>query len=156
VLDKQLHSADFCRQRSPLLFSAILLASAKVVRPDLYQPSLDHIDHLVGVAFQSGLSSVELVQSLTILVFWRESDDSSSYGKIGHAIRTSYELKLDSRIRPLPEDDHQARLVLVSQTRVIFSWIPVSRLMALCSVDGRIESGLGFVSSQVCHRPSRG
>jgi hypothetical protein len=114
VLDKHLHTPAYCRQRSPLLFSAILLTSAKVIRPDLYQASLDHIDHLVGLAFQSGISTVELVQSLSILVFWRESDDSSSYGKIGHAIRTAYELKINLRRRPLPDDDYQARLRLVS------------------------------------------
>lgn len=116
ILDRQLHTPVFCRHRSAILFSAILLTSAKVVRPDLYETSLDHVNHLVGIAFQSGVSTTELVQSLSILVFWRESDDSSSYGKIGHAIRTAYELKLNVQVRPLPQDHSQARLALVSGT----------------------------------------
>lgn len=116
ILDRQLHISLFCRQRSPLAFSAILLTSAKVIRPDLYHPSLDHINHLLGIGFQSGVSTVELIQSLRILVFWRESDDSSSYGKIGHVIRTAYELRLDTKHKPLPDDDDQARLILVQMT----------------------------------------
>lgn len=71
--------------------------------------------------------TLELIQSLSILCFWKECDDPTSWRKIGFAIRMAYELDLHtvetwSHKRgvdgeaELPEDETEARELLVCST----------------------------------------
>jgi hypothetical protein len=57
------------------------------------------------------------VQSLMLLTYWKEPADSSGWMKIGMAIRLGYSLFWHvPRTEPLPEDETQAREVLVSRS----------------------------------------
>lgn len=57
------------------------------------------------------------MQSLSLLSYWRESDDARSWARTGYAIRLAQALGLCKRAeRPLPKDSASARLILVRLT----------------------------------------
>jgi hypothetical protein len=134
LLDPHLHSLDFVRRSSPILLSAILSASAKFFRKDLYPQLLQHAQQLVSRAMGGdGSDGIGLIQALLILCFWKEPLDSSAWLKIGYAIRlggflpdsfgggpalstllvTGFQLGLHvKRTTPLPADDLAARVQL--------------------------------------------
>ncbi|KPV78315.1 uncharacterized protein RHOBADRAFT_50795 [Rhodotorula graminis WP1] len=113
VLDPALHSPDWVRHKSALLFTAVITVTAKAERPKAYHACVLLSNKLVGQAVEFGLSTIEVVQSLLLLTHWKQPNDSSSWRKVGYAIRMAQELRLHVRApRPLPEDEHQAREVL--------------------------------------------
>lgn len=113
VLDPVLHTATFCREKSPLLFTAVLTVTAKILKPKAYSSCLLIANKLVGQAVEYGVSTIEVVQALIILQHWKKADDGSSWRKLGYAIRMAQELRLNHRApRPLPANEKQARQVL--------------------------------------------
>ncbi|ORY63830.1 hypothetical protein BCR35DRAFT_308800 [Leucosporidium creatinivorum] len=113
ILDPQLHTKDWVRAHSPFLFSAIITVATKVAHPLHYVPALRYCKKLLGGAFEEGHNSVEFVQALAILIFWGEATDESGARKMAYAIRSAMDLGMHLRQkRPLPTDEHDARLVL--------------------------------------------
>lgn len=113
VLDPVLHTATYCRDKCPLLFSAVLTVTAKVIRPEAYSSCLLIANKLTGQAIEYGLCSVEVVQALLILTHWKKADDPSAWRKTGYAIRMAQELRLHQRAkRPLPRNERHAREIL--------------------------------------------
>lgn len=113
MLDPAIHSWHECRQRSSLLFTAVLAVTSRIVRPKVYKSCLLLANKLVGEAVESGTCNIEVVQALNILAQWKKADDSSSWRRVGYAIRMAQELKLHLRSpRPLPSDERRAREVL--------------------------------------------
>ncbi|KPV77611.1 uncharacterized protein RHOBADRAFT_51444 [Rhodotorula graminis WP1] len=113
LLDPALHTVDFCRSRSPFLFTAILTVASKVAHPALYPSTLQYAKTLLGQAFEAGTNSLELVQALATLVFWQDPEDPSGARKLAYAIRCAFELNIHKRgKRPLPEDEMQLRRAL--------------------------------------------
>lgn len=113
VLDPVLHTATYCREKSPLLFSAILTVTAKIIRPKAYSSCLLVSNRLVGQAVEFGLCSIEVVQAILVLTHWKKADDATSWRKTGYAIRMAQELRLNQRApRPLPRNERAAREVL--------------------------------------------
>ncbi|CAK9783420.1 unnamed protein product [Cutaneotrichosporon oleaginosum] len=113
ILDPVLHTATYCRDKSPLLFSAVLTVTAKIIRPKAYSSCLLIANKLVGQAVEFGLCSIEVVQAIIMLTHWKKADDSTSWRKVGYAIRMAQELRLNQRApRPLPRNERQAREVL--------------------------------------------
>lgn len=113
MLDPDIHSWHECRSRSPLLFTAVVAVTARIVRPRVYKSSLMIANKLVGEAVETSACSIEVVQALNILAQWKRADDSSSWRRVGYAIRMAQELKLHTKTpRPLPADIRLAREVL--------------------------------------------
>lgn len=113
ILDPVLHTATFCRDKCPLLFSAVLTVTAKILRPKAYSACLLISNKLVGEAVEFGLCSTEVVQAILVLTHWKKADDSTAWRKTGYAIRMAQELRLNHRApRPLPKNERQAREVL--------------------------------------------
>ncbi|GAA6002975.1 hypothetical protein JCM10207_001926 [Rhodosporidiobolus poonsookiae] len=113
MLDPALHTVEFVRTRSAILYTAILTVAAKVALPALYFPCLKYAKQLLGQAFEAGTCNVELVQAILTLVFWQEATDDSGARKLAFAIRCAFELNMHKRAkRPLPEDEMERRKVL--------------------------------------------
>lgn len=113
ILDPILHTPSYCRDRSLLLFSAILTVTAKIVRPKAYSHCLMLSNKLLGQSMDYGLCSIEIVQAINLLTHWKKADDATSWRRVGYAIRMAQELKLNTKgQRPLPKNERQAREVL--------------------------------------------
>ncbi|BGP48882.1 hypothetical protein JCM10450v2_004761 [Rhodotorula kratochvilovae] len=113
LLDPALHTVEFCRSRSPFLFTAILTVASKVAHQALYPPSLKYAKELLGQAFEAGTNNLELVQALATLVFWQDPEDPSGARKLAYAIRCAFELNIHKKgRRPLPEDEMELRKAL--------------------------------------------
>ncbi|ORY90308.1 hypothetical protein BCR35DRAFT_299935 [Leucosporidium creatinivorum] len=113
LLDPHLHTVDYVRQTSPILFTSILAVSAKFIRPQLYPSLLMAAKQLVGRGIIDGQVSVGLVQSLLLQVYWKEPEDCSAWLRVGEAIRMGYQLHLHNRrTTSLPEDDLEARQIV--------------------------------------------
>ncbi|GAA5998910.1 fungal specific transcription factor domain-containing protein [Rhodotorula paludigena] len=113
LFDRHLHTLDFCRRTSTVLFSAILAVSAKFSRPDLYPALLANAKQLVGRGIVEARASVGLIQAILALVYWKEPMDQSAWVRIGIAIRMGLQLHLHAqRTTPLPENEHEARLIM--------------------------------------------
>ncbi|CUA76172.1 hypothetical protein RSOLAG22IIIB_06130 [Rhizoctonia solani] len=90
LLDPTLHTPIYVRRRSRVLYTAILAAAWR--------------------ALSDGISSVEYIQALSIMTYWKEAEDTSTWRKLGLAIRMAFELNLHiARADPLPIDELQAR-----------------------------------------------
>ncbi|ORY90761.1 hypothetical protein BCR35DRAFT_299328 [Leucosporidium creatinivorum] len=113
LFDRHLHTAEWVRSTSTVLFSAILAVSAKFFRPTLYPTLLAHAQQLVTRGIADALSQIGLVQALCLLVYWKEPEDNSAWMKIGLAIRLGYQLRLHTRRQtPLPPVEFDARMIL--------------------------------------------
>jgi hypothetical protein len=113
ILDPVLHTASYCRTKSPLLYTAVLTVTSKVIRPKAYSSCLLLANKLVGQAVELGLCSVEIVQALSLLTHWKKADDATSWRRVGYAIRMAQELKMNAKAsRPLPQNEKHAREVL--------------------------------------------
>ncbi|GJN88061.1 hypothetical protein Rhopal_001017-T1 [Rhodotorula paludigena] len=114
LFDRHLHTPEYVRSTSTVLFTAILAASAKFFRPDLHAQLLLTAQQLVTRSMGGdGEPHIGLVQSLLILTYWKEPLDTSSWLKVGYAIRLGYQLGLhQKRYTALPANEHEARIVL--------------------------------------------
>jgi hypothetical protein len=60
-----------------------------------------------------GTATVAVIQSLFLLVFWKEPFDQNAWLKVGYAIRLAYQLHLHrERKTPFPDDEAEARLIM--------------------------------------------
>ncbi|GAA6022464.1 hypothetical protein JCM10207_004403 [Rhodosporidiobolus poonsookiae] len=114
LLDKHLHTLEYVRATSNVLFTAMLAASARFFRPDLYQALLLSAQQLI-TRFMGGdgLPHLGLCQAILIQAYWKEPFDSSAWLKIGFAIRLGYQLGLHRKRRTaLPSSELEARVIL--------------------------------------------
>lgn len=91
-LDPKLHTFEYVRRKSSFLLSSIFTATAKAFHPSLYSQLRNHRDMLLGKAFSHGDKSVEVVQAIMILTYWKEPDETRTWLLIGYAIRMCLEL----------------------------------------------------------------
>ena len=91
-LDPQLHTLGYVRASSSFLFTAILSAAAKLLHAPLYPALSTHAEDLFVKSFRNGLKSVEIVQAILILTYWKKPDDNRAWLSVGHAIRMAIEL----------------------------------------------------------------
>lgn len=113
ILDEHLHGYPQVMTRSSLLFSVILAVSARVCRPEIHMRAASAAANLFSLAFDRNICSVDFVQALSVMIFWRNADDDSGWRRTGYAIRMAYELGLHLKRRsPLPKDPIEAREVL--------------------------------------------
>ncbi|ORX38170.1 hypothetical protein BD324DRAFT_619840 [Kockovaella imperatae] len=111
LLDPAIHDFSSMR-RSSLLFTTIMAAAAKFFRKELYDALISHCQTLLLRSIFAGHCSIDLVQSLILLVFWKTPVDKSAWVNIGIAVRLSHQLGLHiPRQEPLPADPEEAALV---------------------------------------------
>lgn len=91
-LDPQLHTLDYVRESSSFLFTAVLAAAAKMLHPSLYRSLSTHAEDLLTESFRCGSKSVEVVQAILILTYWKRPDDSRAWLSVGYAVRMAIEL----------------------------------------------------------------
>ncbi|KIR79472.1 hypothetical protein I306_03592 [Cryptococcus gattii EJB2] len=89
MLDPVIHSTTYCRHHSPLLFTAVLTVTARIIRPEAYAACLLLANKFVGQAVEFGLCSIEIVQALNLLAHWKKPDDETSFRRVGLAIHHS-------------------------------------------------------------------
>lgn len=113
LLDPVLHSCTAVRRTSTLLFTAVLTITSKILRPKVYASCLLLANKLVGQAVENGLCSIEVVQAFHLLAYFKNAEDTTSWRRVGYAIRIALELKLNINAgRPLPTNELHAREVL--------------------------------------------
>ncbi|WVF68288.1 hypothetical protein IAT40_003053 [Kwoniella sp. CBS 6097] len=122
VLDAKLHTVQYLRSTSTVLFSTVLAMAARFGRSDLHSLLLSHAQTLLDRAITSGLSEVGVVQAIMILTYWKNPADTSAWRKIGIALRIGYQLYWHvPRTEPLPQDELAARKILnVERTWMCF------------------------------------
>lgn len=103
-LDPKLHTFAYVRQKSSFLLTAALTASAKAFHPVLYQKLYEHSQDLLTAVFRQGTKSVEVVQAILILTYWKEPHDNRVWTTVGYAIRICMDLGWH-RLDPYRPDD---------------------------------------------------
>jgi hypothetical protein len=91
-LDPSLHTFWYVREKSSFLFTAVLAAAAKLLHPALRKSLLSHAEELFIESFRCGAKSVETIQAICILTYWKEARDNRAWLNVGHAIRMAIEL----------------------------------------------------------------
>ncbi|KAK2002618.1 fungal-specific transcription factor domain-containing protein [Colletotrichum falcatum] len=91
-LDPQLHTFDRVRQQSAFLLTAVLAAAAKAFNPALHQKLRDHAEDILADSFRTGIKSVETAQSIMIMTYWKDSEDTRAWMLLGYVIRMGMEL----------------------------------------------------------------
>lgn len=110
TLEPHLHTLLYLRTMSRILLSSILAIAAKFFRRPLYRPLLSHSNAIIDRAVGLGQCDIWLIQSLILLVCWKDPRDASSWVKLGIGIRLGYQLGLHlPRSRPLPAEELEAR-----------------------------------------------
>ncbi|KAF5678541.1 hypothetical protein FDENT_8920 [Fusarium denticulatum] len=66
--------------------------AAKAFNHALYMKLYDHAQDLFSSAFRRGSKSVEIVQAILILTYWKEPQDTRVWTSIGYAIRICMDL----------------------------------------------------------------
>jgi len=118
------HTTEYLRKTSTVLFTSVLAASSKFFKKDLYKALLSHANTIVSRAVLAGDETKALVQSLLILVYWKAPEDTSAWRKIGWAIRMGYQFLWHlGRKRPLPEDRQMALETLDSERTWILLYV---------------------------------
>ncbi|GMK58677.1 hypothetical protein CspeluHIS016_0601190 [Cutaneotrichosporon spelunceum] len=113
VLDANLHTLEYLRRTSSVLFSTVLASSARFFRQDLHPALISHARTVLDRALLGGVSEIGVVQSLMIMTYWKDPEDTSGWMKVGMAIRLGYSRFWHiPRHDPLPEDEREARKLL--------------------------------------------
>lgn len=95
LFDPALHSAEYVRSRSPFLFTTMLMACCKFFCPISY-PDVRRLAHEWSVyTFAEGTESVETVQALACMTYWKEPADRRTWMYIGMACRMAVNLRLN-------------------------------------------------------------
>lgn len=71
LFDKHLHTVNFARTTSTVLFTTLLAVSAKFARPDLYTVLRSHAMQLIGRGIMDGRATLGLIQSILCQIYWK-------------------------------------------------------------------------------------
>ena len=107
LFDPALHSHEYVRSHSPFLFTAMLMACCKFFRPEKYQDVRRLAQQWCLYAFAEGIESVETVQALACMTYWKEPKDQRTWQYIGMACRMAVNLKLNRYAPQANESDLQ-------------------------------------------------
>lgn len=92
LLDPELYTFQYVKERSPFLLTVILAAAARAFNPDLHSKLYQSAEAQFVESFRRGSKSVEVVQAIVLFTYWKRSDDSRSWASVGYAIRLCMEL----------------------------------------------------------------
>ncbi|RBR19409.1 hypothetical protein FVER53590_29384 [Fusarium verticillioides] len=91
-LDPHLHTFPYVRSKSAFLLSSMLAMAAKAFNHVLYIKLYDHAQDLFSNVFRRGSKSVEVVQAILILTYWKEPQDTRVWTSVGYVIRICMDL----------------------------------------------------------------
>ncbi|KAK4048244.1 hypothetical protein OIV83_004949 [Microbotryomycetes sp. JL201] len=113
LFDRHLHTVQWVREHSSVLFSTLLAVSARHFRPELYQSLQSQATTLVARGVFGSAFEIGLLQSLMLLVYWKEPGDATAFLRVGIIIRLAYQLRLHTpRTTRLPAGELDARMTL--------------------------------------------
>ncbi|KAH8548974.1 hypothetical protein BGW37DRAFT_504532 [Umbelopsis sp. PMI_123] len=136
LLDPHLHTIPYAMKNYPLVFSCVIAVSARFSRPDLFPACNDICNRLLSLAAVEDLCSLDHVQSLSILSFWKESSDTTDWRKIGRAIRMAFELNLHTaHLKATNSSDEIVNREIMNRQR---TW------MQLCCFDAVFYNSINF------------
>lgn len=78
LFDPSLHSVSYVRNKSPFLFTVLLMAGCKFFKPELFRQCQQLANEYAVQAFREGWKSVEVVQAFACLTYWKDPDDNVS------------------------------------------------------------------------------
>lgn len=140
LFDPYLHTLHYTMTNYPLVFSSIIAVAAKFSRPDLFPACSEICNRLMALAAAEDLCNLDHVQALSILSFWKESGDTTSWRKIGRAIRMAFELDLHiSHLKNTNEPDEIVNREIMNRQR---TW------MQLCCFDTAFTNSVTTRSSR--------
>lgn len=115
--DTPVHTMAYLRRTSSVLFSTVLASSSRFFRQDLHPALISHARTVLDRALLMGSSEIGVIQSLMLMTYWKDPEDTSGWMKVGMALRLGYSLFWHiPRQDPLPDDEREARKLLVSCT----------------------------------------
>ncbi|KAH7144142.1 hypothetical protein B0J13DRAFT_443973, partial [Dactylonectria estremocensis] len=87
LLDPQLYTFAYTRERSSLLFTMILSISSRIFQPESHRRIREHAELLLGRVLLSCDSAVENIWAIVCIYHWKDVDDTRGYTLIGFALR---------------------------------------------------------------------
>lgn len=144
---------QYLRRTSSVLFSSVLAAASRFYRHDLHSVLLSHAQTVLDRALLAGSTDIGVIQSLMILTYWKEPEDTSGWMKVGMALRLGYSLFWHiPRTSSLPQNEMEARKLLNAER----TWLCECNLCSsstnvqVCSVGG---SGGSSLTTPTSFRP---
>lgn len=132
LFDPVLHTPAYCANHKRL-YTAILTIVCRFILPSLYPACMRLLRKLVAHALVEEVCTVEFIQALLVISFWREPDDHSAWRNVGIAVRLAYQLALHRpQARPLPSDPLLARAVLNKERTFLHLIIADLYTLRLC------------------------
>ena len=111
--DPSLHSFRYIQEKSSFLLSAILSAASKAFHPPLHSQLQLHTEKLLGKAFCQGEKSIEVVQAILVITYWKEPEEARTWLLVGYAIRMFIEMgwykMQDQNSRPEESSEQELR-----------------------------------------------
>ncbi|KAI0637312.1 fungal-specific transcription factor domain-containing protein [Trametes polyzona] len=98
LFDPSLHSHKYVRDRSPFLFTAMLMACCKFFRTNIYPAVRRLAEEWSIFSFAEGTENVETVQALACMTYWKEPADRRTWSYIGMACRMAVKLGLNKYV----------------------------------------------------------
>ncbi|KAH9857745.1 fungal-specific transcription factor domain-containing protein [Lenzites betulinus] len=98
LFDPSLHSHEYVRSRSPFLFTAMLMACCKFFKPAIYPEVRRLAEQWSIFTFAEGIETVETVQALACMTYWKEPTDRRTWSYIGMACRMAVNLRLNKYV----------------------------------------------------------
>lgn len=111
LFDPYLHTPNYVRQRSPFLFTAMLMACCKFFRPTCYQDVRRLAHEWCVFTFAEGIENVETVQALACMTYWKEPQDRRTWTYIGMACRMAVGLRLNRFVGPRQVNESDIQLL---------------------------------------------
>lgn len=112
----QVHTIQYLRATSSILFATVLACASRFFKKDLHPILSSHASTILDRALVLGAADIALVQSLMLSTYWKAAEDTSAWRKVGMAIRLGYSFFWHiPRMTPLPADEMAAREILVSK-----------------------------------------
>ncbi|KAJ8097665.1 hypothetical protein POJ06DRAFT_270467 [Lipomyces tetrasporus] len=118
LLDPELHTFSYTRQRSSLLFSSILTISSRIFRPESHLLLREHSESLLGKVLLACDSAIENIWSIVCMYYWKEVGDSRGYTLVGFALRMAVSTKWNKTRRRCAFDRGEASKSAESEVQV--------------------------------------
>ncbi|CDU22631.1 uncharacterized protein SPSC_01261 [Sporisorium scitamineum] len=120
LLEPSLHTVQFTREQSPILFSTILAITSRFFRPALHPQCQAAAAAILKFASSRQLCSVDHIQALIVSAIWATPGDTSRSDTIAAAVAYAYELGLPFSF--------QAGIAVTSATKPYTPSLPVHLL----------------------------
>ncbi len=154
LMEPNLHTVQYTREQSPILFSAILDVASRFFRPDLHQQCQQAAAAIFKFASNRKLCSIDHIQALIVSAIWAPPGDTARSDMLAQATAYAYELGLpfcfeagvavSSAIKPytppmpmhLLHGGHQSTVLRMQQR----TWIQLCMLVLSEDSDTRCKS----------------